>query len=118
VDLFLIAVDKNLGHPMNMSQWFAYFAFDVTEDLAFNKSSNMLANGTDSFIFAKIRADMSTLGVITKLPWVTDILKKTPVVNREFKAFWKWVDTRVEERINVGTTLPLYYILWLFLLPG
>jgi hypothetical protein len=100
--MFLVAIEKRLGEPMNMAQWTAYFAFDVTEDLAFNKSSSMLRDGTDSYIFTKIRGDMRKLGISSRLAWLSDIYRKAPIVNRSFWRFWKWVQSRLDERMDVS----------------
>ncbi|KFA54656.1 hypothetical protein S40293_02236 [Stachybotrys chartarum IBT 40293] len=45
INLLLTAIEKHDGKPMDMSKWFAYFASDVMEYRALNKSSNMLRDG-------------------------------------------------------------------------
>jgi cytochrome P450 len=104
--LFLIAVEKHLDKPMEMARWTAYFAFDVTEDLAFNKTSNMLRDGTDSYIFTKIRDDMRNLGITSRLPWLTNIIISTPILNRDFWSFWEWVQSRLDVRIKNEPEIP------------
>ena len=86
---------------MNMSRWIDYFVFDVTEDLAFNKSSNMLRDGVDAYIFKTIRADMWNIAFFSRLPWLLPFLKITPILNREYLKFWDWIQNQLTERIKV-----------------
>ena len=86
---------------MDVSQWFAFLVFDVMEDLAFNKSSNMLENGEEAYIFKTIRGDMWNIAFFAHLPWLLPFLKRIPLLNRNYLEFWDWIQRHIEERTNV-----------------
>lgn len=70
-------------------------------DLAFGKSFNMLIDGKDAYILKQLHADMKGIGLFSHLTWLFPFFKKIPVINAEYLKFWKWVDGRVYERIQV-----------------
>ncbi|KAK4222043.1 Tryprostatin B 6-hydroxylase [Podospora fimiseda] len=84
--------------PLNVTEWFDFFVFDIMEDLAFNKSSKMLENGKESYIFETIRADMYNIAFFTHLPWLLPFLKRTPLLNNNYLQFWKWIQNQIDER--------------------
>ncbi|KAK4466832.1 Tryprostatin B 6-hydroxylase [Cladorrhinum samala] len=96
--LAVVREHSEQAKPLNMTQWFDYFVFDIMEDLAFNKSSNMLENGKESYIFETIRADMYNIAFFTHLPWLLPFLKRTPVLNHNYLQFWRWIQTQIDER--------------------
>jgi hypothetical protein len=98
INLLLSAIDRQLGQPLDVSQWFSFFVFDVMEDLAFNKSSNMLANGKEAYIFKTIRTDMYNIAFFTHLPWLLPFLKRTPVLNWNYYEFLDWIQKLIDER--------------------
>lgn len=82
------------------------------EDLAFNKSPNMVAGGKEDFILRTIRDDMYGVALFTHLSWVTPLVKRTPLLNSHYKKFWAWIRRLVEERSNVRLlTVTLPYLL-------
>ncbi|KAK4034826.1 cytochrome P450 monooxygenase [Parachaetomium inaequale] len=98
INQLLDAIDRNKGQPFDVSQWFSFFAFDVMEDLAFNKSSNMVANGKEAYVFKTIRLDMFNIALFTHLPWLLPFLKRTPVLNWNYLEFLGWIQKLVDER--------------------
>ncbi|KAK3356880.1 cytochrome P450 monooxygenase-like protein [Lasiosphaeria hispida] len=98
IDQFLVVIRRNVGRPLDVNNWFAYFAFDIIEDLAFNKSSNMLGDGKETYIFQTIRADMFNIALFTHLPWLLPFLKRTPLLNNNYLRFWDWIQNKIEER--------------------
>ncbi|KAK0711712.1 cytochrome P450 monooxygenase-like protein [Lasiosphaeris hirsuta] len=100
IDQFLRVVRQHAGagRALDVNDWFAYFAFDIIEDLAFNKSSNMLGDGKETYIFQTIRADMFNIALFTHLPWLLPFLKRTPLLNNNYLQFWDWIQRKVEER--------------------
>ncbi|KAJ4288735.1 hypothetical protein N0V88_007269 [Collariella sp. IMI 366227] len=91
INNLLAVIDRQKGQPLDVSQWFAFLVFDVMEDLAFNKSSNMLLNGKESYIFKMIRTDMYNIAFFTHLPWLLPFLKRTPILNRDYLEFLDWI---------------------------
>ena len=106
ITLLLAAVERHEGRPMDVSEWFSFFVFDVMEDLAFNKSSNMLANGKAAYIFQTIRTDMYNIAFFTHLPWLLPFLKRTPVLNWNYIEFLDWIQKLIDERKLVSPAVP------------
>ncbi|KAI1332363.1 cytochrome P450 monooxygenase-like protein [Xylariaceae sp. FL0255] len=100
IDLLVQAIDKRLGQPMDMYEWFAFFVFDVIEDLAFNKTSNMLMDGKEAYVLNTIREDMWNIAFFTHLPWLVPFFKRTPLLNHNYLKFWKWIQDHIDERIK------------------
>ncbi|PYH91424.1 cytochrome p450 monooxygenase [Aspergillus ellipticus CBS 707.79] len=97
-DQLLAHLEETKGKPINMSDWFSFYSFDVMGDLAFGKSFDMLQTGVKHYFMNSLHADMTNVGVLGHLPWIFPIFKVTPGLNYEHKRFWEWVDKQVEER--------------------
>lgn len=98
--------ERNEGKPVDVTQWMNFFVFDVMEDLAFNKSSNMLVNGEEAYVFKTIRADMWNIAFFAHLPWLLPFLKRIPVLNWNYLEFWNWIQKQIDERIQNEPDLP------------
>jgi hypothetical protein len=109
INQLLAAIDQQNGQPMDVSKWFAFFVFDVMEDLAFNKSSNMLVSGEAAYVFKTIRADMFYIALFTHMPWLMPFLKRTPVLNWNYYYFLNWIQKLIDERklVSYLPTSPL-----------
>ena len=94
----MAVVDQNQGVPLDVSKWFAFFSFDVMEDLAFNQSSNMLGEGKEGHIFKTIRTDMFAIALFTHLPWLATFPKRIPLINKNYLDFWTWLQHKIDER--------------------
>lgn len=101
VNQLVAVVDQNEGQPLDVSKWFACFSFDVMEDLAFNDSSNMLAEGKGGRIFQTIRNDMFALALFSHLPWLATFPKRIPLINKNYLEFWAWLQNKIDERRQV-----------------
>ncbi|KAH6843376.1 cytochrome P450 monooxygenase-like protein [Chaetomium sp. MPI-CAGE-AT-0009] len=100
INQLLAAIDRSKGQAFDVSQWFSYFVFDVMEDLAFNKSSNMLAEGKEAYVFKTIRTDMFNIALFTHMPWLLPFIKRTPVLNWNYYEFLGWIQKLVDERMQ------------------
>uniref|UniRef100_A0A8H7K5B4 Cytochrome P450 n=1 Tax=Bionectria ochroleuca TaxID=29856 RepID=A0A8H7K5B4_BIOOC len=98
IDELLQVIDRDHNQPINITKWFDFFVFDVMEDLAFNKNSNMIRHGEDSYIFQTIRTDMFNIAFFAHLPWLLPFLKRTPVLNWNYIKFWNWIQNQINER--------------------
>ncbi|PWY70995.1 benzoate 4-monooxygenase cytochrome P450 [Aspergillus heteromorphus CBS 117.55] len=105
-DQLLAHIDETQGKPINVSDWFSFYSFDVLGDLAFGKSFDMLQTGTKHYFMTSLHADMTNVGVLGHLPWIFPIFKATPVLNYEHKRFWRWVDEQVEGRKKITPAQP------------
>ncbi|KAK1753804.1 Tryprostatin B 6-hydroxylase [Echria macrotheca] len=98
IDQLLAVLDRTAGRPINATQWFDFFVFDIMEDLAFNKNSDMLGSGRETYIFQTIRTDMYNIAFFAHLPWLLPFLKRTPLLNRNYLKFWAWIQAQIDER--------------------
>lgn len=101
INELLLVIDRDRKEPINITKWFNFFVFDVMEDLAFNKNSNMLRHGEEAYIFKTIREDMFNIAFFTHLPWLLPFLKRTPLLNRNYLQFWNWIQAQIDERSKV-----------------
>ena len=53
----LARIEATKGSPINMSDWFNFYSFDVMGDLAFGKSFNMLRDGVKHYFMTCLHAD-------------------------------------------------------------
>lgn len=101
INQLLGAIDRHKNQPLDVSKWFAFLVFDIMEDLAFNKSSNMLENGQEAYVFKTIRTDMFNIALFTHLPWLLPFIKRTPVLNWNYLEFLDWIQKLIDERKQV-----------------
>ncbi|KAL2173995.1 cytochrome P450 monooxygenase-like protein [Thermothelomyces heterothallicus CBS 202.75] len=106
INQLLRAIDRHKGQPLDVSKWFSFFVFDVMEDLAFNKSSNMLENGQEAYVFKTIRTDMFNIALFTHMPWLLPFVKRTPILNWNYLEFLDWIQKLIDERKQKEPELP------------
>ncbi|KAB8202109.1 cytochrome P450 monooxygenase [Aspergillus parasiticus] len=106
VDQLFQVIQKNAGKPIDITQWFTYFSFDVMIDLSFGKSSNMLINGKESYILETIRTDMGRIAYFSHLAWLFPFTKRLPLLNSNFLRFWKWLADQISERAKCEPERP------------
>jgi hypothetical protein len=85
-----------------MSTWFNYYSFDVMGDMAFGQSFDMLITGNASYLLKQVHTDMKMIGLFSHLTWLFPFFKRIPGVNADYLKQWKWVGSRVENRIQVS----------------
>lgn len=95
-------IQNKVNKPLNISDWFNYYSFDVMGDLSFGKSFNMLTDGKDTYFLKQLHADMKMIGLFSHLTWLFPFFKRIPVVNLDYLKMWNWVGNRVRERIEVS----------------
>lgn len=75
--------------------------FDIMEDLTFNRKSGLLRNSGEAYIFKTIRGFTGGLALCYHIPWMSALLRKTPILNKDLHVFQKWMSDRIEERAKV-----------------
>ncbi|BCR84059.1 cytochrome P450 [Aspergillus chevalieri] len=93
-------IDRDLDQPIDITRWLSYYAFDVMGNLAFGKTFDMIRDGKESYFLRTIRTDMGVIGYLKHQPWLFPLFAKTPLVNANHLAFWKWIEDRMTERIE------------------
>jgi cytochrome P450 len=89
------------GKPVNVTDWFNFYSFDVMGDLAWGKSFGMLQAGVKHYFMNALHASMTNVGLFSHLVWLVPLFKATPILNRDDLVFWDWVNTQVKERKKV-----------------
>ncbi|KAF8851331.1 averantin oxidoreductase [Acephala macrosclerotiorum] len=84
--------------PVNVTDWFNFYSFDVMGDLAWGKSFNMLRDGTKHYFMKSLHADMTNIGLFSHLVWLFPLFKATPGLNYEHIRFQNWTKAQVAER--------------------
>lgn len=95
--LQVIDRDHSRG-PINVADWFAYFTFDLLEELAFGRNSGMVRRGGDGYVFKTIRGAQGIVALQYHIPWLAGIRLRVPILNRRVMAFQEWTWKRLEER--------------------
>ncbi|KAH8593673.1 cytochrome P450 [Bisporella sp. PMI_857] len=102
----LAQIQATSGKPLNVTDWFNFYSFDVMGDLAFGKSFNMLKDGVKHYFLKSLHADMTNIGYLSHTLWLFPFLKTTPILNAEHLKFKKWVETQVKERREMKLSKP------------
>ncbi|KAK6222379.1 hypothetical protein LQW54_001079 [Pestalotiopsis sp. IQ-011] len=97
-DQLMQQLSKRENSPVNVTDWFNFYSFDVMGDMAWGKSFNMLRDGIKHYFMTSLHADMTSVGLFSHLVWLFPIFKATPILNKESKKFWGWVNSQVDER--------------------
>jgi cytochrome P450 family 628 len=106
VNQLLAVVSNSNGSPVNMTKYLSLMVFEVIEDLAFNKSKNMVADGRADYIHEAIRRDMYGIGYLSHVPWIMPFLKRIPYVNGAYLKFMDCITEHIHERSNVSNPPP------------
>ncbi|RYP10371.1 hypothetical protein DL764_000705 [Monosporascus ibericus] len=105
-DLLLKQIQSRAGQPVNVADWFNFYAFDVMGSLSYSESYGMLQRGEKHPFITTLHSAMKGVGLLSHLVWLFPIMKATPVLNREDKAFWRFVIDQAEKRIKVKPDTP------------
>ncbi|RDL30137.1 uncharacterized protein BP5553_10415 [Venustampulla echinocandica] len=105
-DQLVAHIQSTQGTPVNVSDWFNFYSFDVMGDLAFGKSFNMLRDGIKHYFMNCLHADMQNIGYLAHLTWLFPFLKITPVLNTEHLKFWSFCTQQVAERRKIKPDRP------------
>ncbi|EXJ79942.1 hypothetical protein A1O3_08228 [Capronia epimyces CBS 606.96] len=100
------ALSRQTGEPLNATEWFNYYSFDVMGDLAFGKSFDMLSTGKEHFFLQLVHKGQSPVGIFTPAPWLAILLKEVPFAMRTFHRFLAWCELQVEERKKINMAEP------------
>lgn len=104
-----IADLANEGKPVNVSDWFYWFTFDMMGEFAFGRSFGMLRDEEWHPAVKLLRRALSLLGPLSPVPWLGQIgFCVTPWMSsvRDWASLMKWGKQRMAERIQVSATCP------------
>lgn len=89
------------GKPVNVTEWFDYFAFDVMGDLAFGESFGMLESGESHWAVKLLSEGMDPLHLMLP-PWTFRILTAIPGLAAGYWKFIHYCSQRLDERMKRG----------------
>jgi hypothetical protein len=98
----MAAIENHKGIPMNVTDWFNFYSFDVMGDLAFGKSFDMIKNGVKHYFMNSLKVNMTMAGYFKHIAWVGPIFRSIPILNYEHHRFWNFVNGQVDERMKVS----------------
>ena len=99
-DLMVTTIDKNIGKPMNMSEIFNHYSFDVMGDLAFGHSFSMLESGEEHWAIKLLNGGMDPLG-FSFPPWFFRILTAIPGATKEYWQFITFCSDQLADRMKM-----------------
>lgn len=88
------------GQPIDMSQWFNLWSFDVMGDLAFGKSFNMLRTASTHWAIKLLNDSQDGAGLAMP-EWCARLLLKIPIVAAPQVRFVKFCAEQIESRIAI-----------------
>ncbi|KAH0847540.1 Tryprostatin B 6-hydroxylase [Fonsecaea pedrosoi] len=100
------AIESQKGTPLNVTDWFNFYSFDVMGDLAFGKSFDMVKNGVKHYFMNSLKTNMTMAGYFKHVVWVAPIFRSIPILNFEHKRFWNFVNSQVDERMKMKPDKP------------
>jgi tryprostatin B 6-hydroxylase len=103
------------GQPINVSQWFNWYSFDVMGDLAFGRSFGMVDKSEDHWAIRLLSDGIHPLAYMLPV-WFFRLLTAIPGLTRDWWRFIDFCAERLEERMRVRV-LFLFFFPFLFLLP-
>jgi cytochrome P450 len=92
-------IDKNLGKPLNMSELFNHYSFDVMGDLAFGKPFDMLTTGETHWAIKLLNEGMDPMGFGFP-PWFFRIVIAIPGAAKGYWDFINFCTGRLMERVG------------------
>ncbi|KAF2757755.1 benzoate 4-monooxygenase cytochrome P450 [Pseudovirgaria hyperparasitica] len=94
----LSQIEKHAGKPMNMSDWFNFYSFDIMGDLAFGAQFDMLKDGVKHYFMVALHGFVKAVGILSYAIWIIPVFRLMPVLNAEDQKFWKWVGQQIDKR--------------------
>ncbi|KAF2757126.1 cytochrome p450 monooxygenase [Pseudovirgaria hyperparasitica] len=94
----LTQIERLHNEPINVTDWFNFYSFDVMGDLSFGKSFGMLQEGVVHYFMKALHGFMKVVGIFSRMGYVFPIFRMTPVLNAEDKKFWRFVVDETEGR--------------------
>ncbi|KAF2099261.1 cytochrome P450 [Rhizodiscina lignyota] len=91
--------------PVNVSDWFNYFSYDVMGDLAFGESFDMLEKGEEHWAIALLNAGMEPMAA--KLPpWVFRVIVAIPGAAKDYWKFINYCSEQMQKRMEASAKIP------------
>lgn len=101
------------GKPVNATEWFSYFAFDVMSELSFGKPLGMLKSGKSHYVRDLLIKGIMVLGPLTPVPWLFHLFGSLPRMTADWLAYRAWVLVQLKERMQMEKAESSNVMTWL-----
>jgi hypothetical protein len=101
-------LDERTGKTLKINEWVNFYSFDVMGDIGFSKSFGMLDKGEEDHIIKTLHASMIALGLFRNITWLTSLMLRLPVLQKDIQNFINWSSDVLIERKKVSLYLSLY----------
>lgn len=101
------------GEPVNVTEWFSYFAFDVMSELSFGKPLGMLKSGQSHYVRDLLIKGIMVLGPLTPVPWLFHLFGSLPRMTADWLAYRAWVLAQLKERMQMEKAESSDVMTWL-----
>ncbi|KIW05638.1 uncharacterized protein PV09_03509 [Verruconis gallopava] len=91
-------LDDRVGKTIHINEWANFYSFDVMGDIGFSKSFGMLEKGEEDQLIKTLHASMVGLGLFRNITWVTSIMLRLPIIQKDLRNFMKWTSDVLKER--------------------
>ncbi|KAI0509558.1 cytochrome P450 [Xylaria bambusicola] len=101
----LLSADANSREAIiNVTDWFAWYAFDVMGEFAFSKSFNMLQNGEWHSKVRLLVDGMNACGTLGKVPWLVQLgkfIRPRASLVKNWDSMLQWCRDCMHERLQI-----------------
>ena len=101
------------GKPVNATEWFSYFAFDVMSELSFGKPLGMLQSGNSHYVRDLLIKGIMVLGPLTPVPWLFHLFGSLPRMTADWLAYRAWVLVQLKQRMQIEKAESSNVMTWL-----
>ncbi|MCJ1246388.1 hypothetical protein MMC30_003595 [Trapelia coarctata] len=110
IELHIHELEKQIvsssAQAINVSAWFRYYSWDISSDLTFGRSFDMLENEDNRFVFSLVRSAMAGVGLFGPVPWLFILLGRIPSITANYNIFLEFVERQMLERKARQTEIP------------
>ncbi|KAI9673564.1 MAG: hypothetical protein M1822_009934, partial [Bathelium mastoideum] len=92
-------VTEEAGQVINITELFERFGFDVMGDIHYDRRFRLLETDDNDHVLDMFKAGTVTLGTLTPLPWMIQLLNSLPITGKGFASYANWAYGTVVNRI-------------------
>jgi hypothetical protein len=90
-----------VGQPINATVWSMFFTFDVMGDVAFSRDFGNMRAGTEHLALRQMHGLISTIGVVTAISWLPNLLSDIFGARRGVAAFFDFCNSVLADKQKV-----------------
>ncbi|KAK7538241.1 putative cytochrome P450 [Phyllosticta citribraziliensis] len=92
---------RHQGKPVDATQWFSYFAYDIMGRVGYSRDFGQLLDGAEHDAVEGLRKSQAIFGTLKPVPWVLNFLMAIPGATGEFGRYAAWCRNLVEEKREI-----------------